>query len=211
MLGSLVVKRRESANKAERAAWNLHDLLFISAFGEGEDRQIALAHFHEGAGDKIPTLKVLGWDGLDTDLKLDYVDRELHRKLRWPDDPQALEPWREQWSSAFTIRHRHVIKTAKELAIQLAGLAKGIRTRAEQVLDIENASGELTKLYEAFQRALIHDLTPDSFADMYAQTITYGLFSAAVSRTVPQMGTQLATKVSADNLADMVPITNPFL
>ena len=42
---------------------------------------------------------------------------------------------------------------------------------------------------------------------MYAQTITYGLFSAAVSRTVPGAG----TAVIQDNVTDMVPVTNPFL
>jgi hypothetical protein len=35
ILGNLVIKKRASANKSERAAWGLHDLLFISAFGEG--------------------------------------------------------------------------------------------------------------------------------------------------------------------------------
>ncbi|MDA1017943.1 MAG: hypothetical protein O3A00_26230 [Planctomycetota bacterium] len=71
ILGNLVVKKRASANRAERASWKLHDLLFISAFGAGDDRQITLAHFSEGAaGDDIPTLKVLGWDELDTHLNL---------------------------------------------------------------------------------------------------------------------------------------------
>ncbi len=58
-----------------------------------------------------------------------------------------------------------------------------------------------------FKTALIHDLNEDDFADMYAQTITYGLFSAAVSRTVPGAG----TAVIQDNVTDMVPVTNPFL
>ena len=40
ILGNLVVKKRASASSTERAAWKLHDLLFISSFGEGDDRQI---------------------------------------------------------------------------------------------------------------------------------------------------------------------------
>ncbi len=40
ILNALVVKKRDSANKAERAAWQPQDLLFISAFGEeGAERQ----------------------------------------------------------------------------------------------------------------------------------------------------------------------------
>ena len=34
---------------------------------------------------------------------------------------------------------------------------------------------------KAFQEALIHDLDDDGFADMYAQTIAYGLLSARIA------------------------------
>lgn len=55
---------------------------------------------------------------------------------------------------------------------------------------------------DAFNKALIHDLDEDGFADMYAQTIAYGLLSARISR--PE-------GLVADNMAEMVPVTNPFL
>jgi predicted helicase len=208
ILSNLVFKKRTTTSNAERAAWNLNDLLFISAFGEDNDRQITLAHFSEGAGTQdLPTLRVLGWDELDTQLNLQHVDRQLHDKLRWPSTPNNLDAWRKQWSAAFVLRHRHVITTAQELAERLAVLAQSIRRKVNQVLEIESESGELRKLYAAFRESLIHDLTEDDFADMYAQTITYGLFSAAVSRTTPDAG----TVVLAENLVDMVPITNPFL
>jgi hypothetical protein len=54
----------------------------------------------------------------------------------------------------------------------------------------------------AFREALIHDLKEDDFADTYAQTITYGLLTARVSRPAGLV---------AENVRDMVPITNPFL
>ena len=71
ILSHLVVKKRASANKADRAAWHSEDLLFISAFGEDDDdgREISFAHFHHEDGD-MPTLRVLGWDGGDTSLKI---------------------------------------------------------------------------------------------------------------------------------------------
>lgn len=208
ILGNLVIRKRASANKSDRAAWNLHDLLFISAFGEGDDRQITLAHFSEGAGGHdIPTLKVLGWDELDTNLNLQHVDRQLHVRLKWPERLDDTQAWRVQWSGAFTLRHREVIATAQDLAVRLADLARLIRQKVKLVLEIETERGPLRKLYAAFREALIHDLSEDDFGDMYAQTITYGLFSAAVSRTTPDAG----TVVLPENLADMVPITNPFL
>jgi len=78
ILSYLVIRKRASANQAERAAWQPHDLLFISAFGDEatEQREIAFAHFHHDEGD-LPTLRVLGWDGSDTPLKLEHVDPSL--------------------------------------------------------------------------------------------------------------------------------------
>ena len=40
--------------------------------------------------DKKPTLRVLGWDDDDTNLKLDYVADELHEKLTWPHYPSEV-------------------------------------------------------------------------------------------------------------------------
>ena len=208
ILSRLVIKKRSSAKKSEQASWALHDLLFISNYGEGDQRQMTFAHFAEEEGPStLPTLRVLGWDDADTALHIDHVHQELKEKLRWPHDETDLTHWRDKWSSAFALRHREVISTSKDLAIRLADLARRIRRRANHVLAIETERGPLRKLHKAFQEALIHDLTEDDFADMYAQTITYGLFSAAISRTAPDLG----TAVMPENLADMVPITNPFL
>lgn len=203
ILGSLVIKRRISARKAERAAWDLHDLLFISNYGEGDTRQITFAHFSEDKsfGD-LPTLRVLGWDDADTVLHMDHTHRELKEKLSWPDNASDIVAWRSRWSSAFTLRHREVITTSKELSERLAKLAANIRKRVNTILRLETDQGPLRKLQADFKGALIHDLSDDDFADMYAQTITYGLLTARFSRPAGLV---------AENVADMVPITNPFL
>ena len=203
ILRSLVIKKRASANRGSQAAWKLHDLLFISSYGESDERAITFAHFSDisEVGD-LPTLKVLGWDAQDTVLHLEDAHRTLREKLRFPDDPSDVEAWREQWSSAFTLRHREVVTTSIELAKRLAELATLIRERANGVLAVESEKGAFRRLHEAFKEALIHDLSADDFADMYAQTIAYGLLSARVSRPAGLV---------ADNLVDMVPSTNPFL
>src|SRR5437899_4093962 len=86
ILGQVALKKRASANSDERAAWAADDLLFISNYGEGEERQISFAHFSKAQDDHdLPTLKVLGWDNLDTALHLDAVARELTEHLAWPD------------------------------------------------------------------------------------------------------------------------------
>lgn len=210
ILSHLVLKKRASANKSDAKRWEPDDLLFISAFGDEatDQREIAFAHFHQEAGD-LPTLRVLGWDGADTPLKLEYVEATLQDKLHWPADEDDVEAWRRQWRSPFRHRVGHVIRTADMLADVLAGLARRIRDAATTLLAAETQKGPLTKLYKGFQTALIHDLKPEDFADTYAQTITYGLLTAAISRT--DMSGELGTALIAENVTDMVPVTNPFL
>ena len=182
ILGQVALKKRASANKSERQAWAADDLLFVSNYGEGEERQIAFAHFSKPQdGHDLPTLKVLGWDNLDTPLHLDAVARELTNHLTWPDDERDPDAWRERWRAAFKLRHREVITTSKELSERLAELARAIRDRIRTALAIETESGPLTRLMKAFQTTLVHDLDEAGFADMYAQTIAYGLLSARIT------------------------------
>jgi predicted helicase len=204
ILRSLVIKKRASAKQSQQATWHSHDLLFVSSYGEANERQISFAHFSQDStmGD-LPTLKVLGWDAQNTVLRLEDTHRTLKEKLRWPEDETDLESWRKTWASAFTLTYRYSIRTSKELSIELAKLASVIRARVNDVLAVESERGQLRQLYKAFQEALIHDLSEDDFADMYAQTIAYGLLSARVSRE--------SGALVADNVADMVPVTNPFL
>ena len=202
ILGQVALKERASANKSERQAWAADDLLFVSNYGEGEERRIVFAHFSKPRdGHDLPTLKVLGWDNFDTPLHLDAVASELTTHLAWPDDEGDPDAWRERWRAAFTLRHREVISTSKQLSERLAKLARAIRDRIRTALAIETESGPLTKLMKAFQTALVHDLDEDGFADMYAQTLAYGLLSARI--TDPARRT-------ADDLAAYMR-TNPFL
>ena len=167
ILRSLVIRTRQWANRSERAVWHLHDLLFISAYGQDDERQITFAHFAESpdTGD-LPTLRVLGWDDADTALHLDHAHQTLREKLRWPDNPANLDRWRANWSVAFTLRHREVITTSQMLAVRLADLARAIRRRANAVLAVETDKGPLRTLMAGFRAALIHDLDEDDFADM---------------------------------------------
>jgi SOS-response transcriptional repressor LexA len=202
ILSQVALKKRASANSAERAAWAADDLLFVSNYGEGDERQISFAHFSRAQeGTDLPTLRVLGWDNLDTALHLDAVARELTEHLAWPEDDADAAAWRERWRAAFTLRHREVVTTSKELSIRLAELARNIRDRIRTALAIETDKGPLTRLMKAFQEALVHDLDADGFADMYAQTIAYGLLSARIADP---------HKKTADDFAAHMR-TNPFL
>ncbi|MDQ3012273.1 MAG: hypothetical protein M3X11_16385, partial [Acidobacteriota bacterium] len=148
ILRALVFKKRTSANNSERQAWQPHDLLFISAYGENDDRAITFAHFVENPGNNLAELRVLGWDDDDTPLHMDYVASMLRQKLHW-DEKVAADPdaWRKEWSDAFLLRYRHVVRTSEELATALAELAKRLRTRIRTILRIEDSGGEIRKLY----------------------------------------------------------------
>ncbi|MCJ7515178.1 MAG: N-6 DNA methylase [Dehalococcoidia bacterium] len=71
--------------------------------------------------------------------------------------------------------------SAKSLAVELA---KRTRFLKEQVVieelreEEEKGTGFILGFYEAFQKYLIGGLTKEAFADLYAQTVTYGLFAA---------------------------------
>jgi SOS-response transcriptional repressor LexA len=202
ILSQVALKKRSSANSAERTAWAADDLLFVSNYGEGDERQITFAHFSKAPdGHDLPTLKVLGWNNRDTDLHLDAVAEDLTQHLAWPDDDADVETWRKGWRGAFTLRHGEVVTTSKELSVRLAELARDIRDRIKSALGIETDRGPLTKLMKAFQTSLIHDLDADGFADMYAQTIAYGLLSARIADP---------HKKTVDDFAGHMR-TNPFL
>ena len=202
ILGQVALKKRASANTSERQAWAADDLLFVSNYGEGKERHIAFAHFSEPQdGHDLPTLRVLGWDNLDTPLHYDSIARTLTDHLTWPDDEDDPDAWRERWRAAFVLRHREVITTSKQLSERLAVLARAIRDRIRTVLAIETESGPLTKLMKAFQTALVHDLDEAGFADMYAQTIAYGLLSARITDPAQRTADDLAAHMR----------TNPFL
>ena len=147
ILGQVALKKRASANRSERQAWAADDLLFVSNYGEGDERQITFAHFSKARDDQdLPTLKVLGWDNRDTALHLDEVAHELTEHLAWPEDESDAASWRKQWRAAFTLRHGEVVTTSKELSIRLAKLAGDIRDRIKSALAIETDRGPLTKL-----------------------------------------------------------------
>jgi len=88
--------------------------------------------------------------------------------------------------------------TAKSLAVELAKRTRFLRDQviAEELKEEESkGTGFIIGFYEAFQKYLIFGLTKEDFADLYAQTITYGLFAA---RTRSQNG--FNRKLAFDNI-----------
>lgn len=209
ILGGLTIRKRQSSNRAEQKAWTLHDLLFISSFGKSRERELSFLHFaEENSGKNKTVLKELGWDHQDTQLKLDFVERTLKSNLVWPEDTSDTGAWRARWGGAFTSTHGATIRTAKDLTRRLAGLASAIRRAGDEVLEFENKNGPLTKIYENFRHTIFHNLTPPDFADMYAQTICYGLLAKQIERARSGLDT---SNLSADDAALTQGVMQPFL
>ncbi len=177
--------------------------MFISAYGEEEHRTVSFAHFSETPEtDELPVLRVLGWDDQNSIMQLDRVANRLHSHFRWPGDPADVEAWRKRWSDAFTDRYHEAIRSADELIPRLAALASAVRGRVRAVLDAETERGPMRRIFAAMQELLIHDMDEDGFADMYAQTVAYGLLSASFSRPAG---------LTAQNLVQLTSVCNPFL
>src|SRR5205809_2027344 len=47
ILSQVVLKKRATGNRVERRAWAVEDLLFVSNYGDGDERQISFAHFSQ--------------------------------------------------------------------------------------------------------------------------------------------------------------------
>ena len=78
------------------------------------------------------------------------------------------------------------ITTAEHLAQMMAGKAALIKDIMGKALVADVAASQQTELsgqYEAFKANLIHDITVPEFADIYAETIAYGLFAARLHDT----------------------------
>ena len=70
---------------------------------------------------------------------------------------------------------------AKSLAVELAKRTRLLRdVTIEEMRDGPNSSPDLTGFFDAFRTYLIGSLTPEEFGDLFAQTITYGMFTARI-------------------------------
>ena len=181
-----------------RKAWKMSDLLFISSQGAANDRSISFAHFQEVDGK--PQLRTFAWDVKETHLY--YIKNLNLNALRWPVDARDADAWRRQWNEAFTVAHREVPRTAEMLAKKMAQIASYIREAVELTYSMEHTGGPLHQLHHNLKLDLISDLSEDDFSDMYAQTVTYGLFAARATRS----GCFTSTDTTA-----LIEHTNPFL
>ena len=105
----------------------------------------------------------------------------------------------------FTQSQKEPIRSGKHLSKIMGGRAQRIRDNVRQFLVTQSdKNAELVRLYETFKKLLVHDLTTDAFADMYAQTLVYGLF-------VARYNDETKKDFSRQEARDLIPKSNPLL
>ena len=105
--------------------------------------------------------------------------------------------------SDFLQRSPEPVSSPQDLARRLARSTHMIRDIVAVGFREGRVSKSLGDFYTATRNVLVPDLTAETFADMFAQTLAYGLFAARVS---PPVGT-----FSRVNAATRIPQTNPFV
>lgn len=105
----------------------------------------------------------------------------------------------------FAVQRPQTIKSPKVLAEMMAGKAALIKDVLHNaLLADEHQTTSLSSQYQAFREHLIHDISPEEFADIYAETIAYGMFAA-------RLHDQTLETFSRHEALDLLPKSNPFL
>jgi len=150
----------------------------------------------------------------------DYLDFHLYRNGEFITkiaigtiDGNSVKPLTENFATfenlikEFATHIGQSIKSPKQLAEMMAGKARLLSDIIEKSLtsDVEtNENSTLKEQLNGFKQILIHDITPKGFADVYAQTIAYGMFAARLNDTTLDSFTR-------QEAAELIPKSNPFL
>lgn len=112
-----------------------------------------------------------------------------------------------QFITHFATHATPEITSPSDLAAIMARKARFLASVIEQSLWEDarnNTPSSLSDQRDAFKQILIHDISERQFADMYAQTITYGFFTARYhDSTLPTF--------SRAEACELLPSSNPFL
>ncbi|BAZ88429.1 type ISP restriction/modification enzyme [Dolichospermum compactum] len=137
------------------------------------------------------------------ELKLSASLGTIDKNKKIKVDKQGIQEV-DQLLRQFLLAKVPQVTTPKDLAKRMASLAQLMRDAIKTALNDVDNGGMLRQQLESFQRVLIKDLTVEQFADMYAQTICYGLFAA-------RCNTDNVNTFSRETAAFKLPKTNPFL
>jgi hypothetical protein len=200
LLRALVTKKRTGTSRTR--TWALSDLLFIVITGTGDDVELHVLAF-KGSDPQTAEFRSLAWRPAHTPAPhLQRLSDELLPCLAWPDDDSDIESWRKSWWEAFKLPPGQAIRDSARLADRMAKTARDLRDQIREAVGQEDSSGPFSKLMAEIRTQLVSDVNPDSFADMCAQTLVYGMLSSRI--TNPK-------DFGSSPIFSAVPVANPFL
>ncbi len=201
LLAKVVRKKRAPRAGAHTGRWSKDDLIFITRTGEDGGR-VYLAAFETDHETKRTRIKVISWGPHDTELRLKRLVEEELPRLRWPSDGNLSTQWFAEVREVFRLGVREEIRSADRLARRMAEVAIAAREEVLGLLEVEVGSGPLRGLLAEIRNKLLSSLTERGFADMYAQTLVYGLLTARL--TNPE-------KFATDTTAGIIDFGTPLL
>jgi type I restriction-modification system DNA methylase subunit len=112
----------------------------------------------------------------------------------------------EDTLNQFINSSKEPIKSGVILSKVMAGKARRIRDNVFRFLEDPNVkkNENLLDIYNVIKKQLLPEIDHKKFADLYAQTLVYGLFVARYNDTTSENFTRQEAR-------DLVPQTNPFL
>lgn len=173
----LVKNERARVGGGTHAQWALPDLLFF-CLSEGDEHLMHVVNFRDKDDKRF--LNVLSWNNEPTPARLDLLVRRGAPDLVWnsPDGPRiVLSP---EFGKGFR-GYREGIKSAKALSARMAEVAQDVRDEIRVLHEVETEGGPIRTLFNDVRGQLLGGLTPDRFADVYAQTMVYGLLTARIA------------------------------
>ena len=155
-------------------------------------------------------------ESLDNLILTDYLEFRFYRngeKVHTISIAEAdngkITPLKDSWDNfelylkEFCTYHIQSITSPEQLAKMMAGKARLMKDIIYNAVTNE-AETTLKDQLDAFKKILIHDMDESTFADIYAQTIAYGLFAARLNDDTPET-------FSRQEALQLVPQSNPFL
>lgn len=140
-----------------------------------------------------------------------YRDGDRIASVKIADYPSGIQPNPGQFEALenllrdFIAQRPQTITSPRVLAEIMAGKAGLIKDVLRNALAADKDSNtELAGQFTAFREHLIHDIEPEEFADIYAETIAYGMFAARLHDTTLET-------FSRSEALELLPKSNPFL
>jgi len=137
----------------------------------------------------------------DDSISLGQIDSKSRSITPQPEHGERLE----RTVKDFVASQKEPIKNGKHLAKIMGGKAQRIRDNVVAFLETESADkDELIRMRQFIKEHLVENFSDEDFADMYAQTLVYGLFAA-------RYNDDTLDTFSRQEARELVPATNPFL